>query len=154
MRVDDEGREVPVPSQVRRVVSLVPSLTETVTATARELLVGATDWCTHPPDLAVERLRGTKNPHVRRIVELAPDLVVANREENRERHVRQLREAGVPVWVTDIRTVPGALGSLRRLPLPERSTPAVLASLQIAAWASSTAVAIRPLPSGSHSSAV
>ena len=43
------------------------------------------------------------------------DLVVANREENRERNVVQLREAGIPVWVTDIRTLPGAFDSLRRL---------------------------------------
>ncbi|WP_150239068.1 helical backbone metal receptor [Nocardiopsis quinghaiensis] len=113
--VDDLGNPVPLPEPVRRVVSLVPSLTEAVAHTARGALVGATVWCAHPADLEVERLRGTKNPHVRRIVELAPDLVVANREENRERHVRELREAGIPVWVTDIRTVPGAFASLRRL---------------------------------------
>ncbi|SHK86429.1 hypothetical protein SAMN05421803_13817 [Nocardiopsis flavescens] len=94
-------------------VSLVPSLTEALAATDAGLLVGTTAWC--PPVPGAERLRGTKNPHVRRIVALAPDLVVANREENRERHVRELRAAGVPVWVTDIRTVPGALASLRRL---------------------------------------
>ena len=98
---------------MRRAVSLVPSLSEALAATAPGVLVGVTDWC--PPVPGAERLRGTKNPHVRRIVELAPDLVVANREENRERHVRELRAAGIPVWVTDIRTVPGALASLRRL---------------------------------------
>lgn len=112
---DDLDHPVTLPRPPRRVVCLVPSLTEAIAHTLPEVLVGATVWCSHPPDLAVERLRGTKNPHVRRIVELAPDLVVANREENRERHVRQLREAGIPVWVTDIRTVPDALVSLRRL---------------------------------------
>lgn len=115
MNTDDLGHPVVPPGTVRRVVSLVPSLTEALAHTGPEVLVGATVWCSHPADLAVERLRGTKNPHVRRIVELAPDLVVANREENRERHVRQLREAGLAVWVTDIRTVPDALVSLRRL---------------------------------------
>lgn len=112
---DDLGHPVPLDSPPTRVVCLVPSITEAIAHTVPDVLVGATEWCTHPPDLAVERLRGTKNPHVRRIVERAPDLVVANREENRERHVLQLREAGIPVWVTDIRTVPGALASLRRL---------------------------------------
>ncbi|HJE61798.1 MAG TPA: helical backbone metal receptor [Nocardiopsis listeri] len=112
---DDLGRPVVSDAPPRRIVSLVPSLTEAIAHTVPGALVGATDWCSHPPDLAVERLRGTKNPHVRRIIELAPDLVVANREENRERHVLHLREAGVPVWVTDVRTVPGALASLRRL---------------------------------------
>lgn len=115
MHTDDLGHPVAPSERVRRVVSLVPSLTEAIAHTAPEVLVGATVWCSHPADLAVERLRGTKNPHVRRIVELAPDLVVANKEENRERHVRQLREAGLAVWVSDIRTVPEAFTSLRRL---------------------------------------
>ncbi|GDY52293.1 hypothetical protein SVIO_029160 [Streptomyces violaceusniger] len=57
---------------VRRVVSLVPSLTEAVAATAPELLAGATDWCTHPPGLTAERIGGTKNPDTARIAALAP----------------------------------------------------------------------------------
>ncbi|MEV2277618.1 helical backbone metal receptor [Nocardiopsis sp. NPDC049922] len=113
--IDDLGHPVRLPDRVETVVSLVPSLTEAIARTAPDLLVAATVWCTHPADLAVERVRGTKNPHVRRIVELAPDVVVANREENRERHVLALREAGVAVWVTDVRTVAGAFVSLRRL---------------------------------------
>ncbi|WP_330476734.1 helical backbone metal receptor [Terrabacter sp. C0L_2] len=99
----------------RRVVSLVPSITEALATTCPERLVGATDWCTHPGDLAVQRVRGTKNPDLKVIGALAPDLVVANKEENRELDVRRLREAGVPVWVTDIETVPAALESLGRL---------------------------------------
>src|ERR687891_1038936 len=109
MRVDDEGRDVPVPARVTRVVSIVPSLTEAVAVTAPGLLVGATDWCTHPPDLDVRRVRGTKNPDVDTIVALAPDLVVANQEENRASDLDALRAAGVPVYVTDIRTLDGAV---------------------------------------------
>jgi ABC-type Fe3+-hydroxamate transport system substrate-binding protein len=115
MRVDDEGRDVPVPARVRRVVSLVPSLTEAVAATARELLVGATDWCTHPPDLDVRRVKGTKNPDVEAVLDLAPDLVLANQEENRASDLDALRAAGVPVYVTDIRTLDGAFASLTRM---------------------------------------
>ena len=66
---DDLGTAVPVPSTVRRVVSLVPSLTESVADTG--LLVGATDWCSHPADLDVVRVRGTKNPDVARVIGLA-----------------------------------------------------------------------------------
>ena len=113
--IDDEGREVPVPARVRRVVSLVPSLTEAVEATAPGLVVGATDWCTHPPDLAAERVRGTKNPDVDTIVALAPDLVLANQEENRLPDLDALREAGLAVYVTDIRDVDGGLASLGRM---------------------------------------
>jgi ABC-type Fe3+-hydroxamate transport system substrate-binding protein len=115
MRVDDEGRDVPVPARVRRVVSLVPSLTEAVAATARDLLVGATDWCTHPPDLDVRRVKGTKNPDVGAVLDLAPDLVLANQEENRASDLDALRAAGVPVYVTDVRTLDGAFASLTRM---------------------------------------
>lgn len=96
-------------------VSLVPSLTEAVAATAPELLVGVTDWCTHPPDLDVARVRGTKNPRVEQVVDLAPDLVLANAEENRSVDLDALRAAGLAVWVTYPRTVPDALDSLARM---------------------------------------
>jgi hypothetical protein len=106
---------VPVPSEVFRVVSLVPSLTESVAATAPALLVGATDWCTHPPDLTVRRVRGTKNPDLDTVVNLRPDVVLANEEENRAPDLDALRAAGVAVWVTAPRTVPEALASLDRM---------------------------------------
>ncbi|TCI99515.1 helical backbone metal receptor [Aeromicrobium sp. IC_218] len=112
---DDLGTSVPVVRPARRVVSLVPSLTEALAATRPDALVGATDWCTHPANLEVTRLRGTKNPDRAAIEALRPDLVVANQEENRELDVRRLREAGVPVWVTDVRTVDQAFASMRRL---------------------------------------
>jgi ABC-type Fe3+-hydroxamate transport system substrate-binding protein len=95
-----------------RVVSIVPSLTEAVAATAPGALVGATAWCTHPADLDVARIGGTKNPDVPAIVALAPDVVVANAEENREVDLTALRDAGLTVHVTDIRTLDGAFTGL------------------------------------------
>ncbi|WP_183097580.1 helical backbone metal receptor [Nocardioides pelophilus] len=115
MRVDDLGTPYDGPRVAARVVSLVPSITEALATDRPEALVGATDWCTHPSDLDVPRVRGTKNPDLAAVRALAPDLVVANKEENRELDVRRLREAGVRVWVTDIETVPQALDSLERL---------------------------------------
>lgn len=113
---DDLGHEVSLPDgPVCRVVSLVPSLTEAVAATEPGALVGATEWCTHPVGLDVARVRGTKNPDRAAVADLAPELVIANKEENRELDVTRLREAGVAVWVTDIETVPQALTSMRRL---------------------------------------
>ncbi len=112
---DDLGREVALPRDVRRVVSLVPSLTEAVAATAPDLLVGVTDWCTHPADLPVPRVGGTKNPRVAAVLELQPDLVVANEEENRRSDLDALAAEGVAVWVTAPRTVPAAVRSLRRM---------------------------------------
>lgn len=98
-----------------RVVSLVPSLTEAVAVSVPGVLVGATDWCSHPADLDVTRIGGTKNPDVDAVVRLAPDLVVANEEENREPDLAALREAGIEVLVTEVRDVPGALRELDRV---------------------------------------
>ncbi|MFH8977366.1 helical backbone metal receptor [Streptomyces sp. NPDC017890] len=98
-----------------RVVSLVPSLTEAVARTLPGALAGATDWCTHPAGLDVVRIGGTKNPQTERITSLAPDLVVANEEENRAPDLDALRAAGVEVLVTEIRTVPQALTELERV---------------------------------------
>ncbi len=112
---DDLGTPVDLPRPPRRVVSLVPSLTEALAETVPERLVAATDWCTHPAGLDVPRVRGTKNPDRAAIVALEPDLVVCNREENRRLDVDRLRAAGVPVWVTVIESVDEAIASMRRL---------------------------------------
>ncbi|MFE2480076.1 helical backbone metal receptor [Streptomyces sp. NPDC059389] len=101
-----------------RVVSLVPSLTEAVAVSAPGLLVGVTDWCTHPADLDVRgavRIGGTKNPDVERITALRPDLVIANEEENRAPDLAALRAAGVEVLVTEVRELPQALTELSRV---------------------------------------
>lgn len=112
---DDLGGEVQVPDVVGSVVSLVPSLTEAVAASDDRLLTGATKYCTHPDSLEVERLGGTKNPDVARIIAIRPDVVLGNEEENREPDLAALREAGLAVWVTRIRTLPEALESLERM---------------------------------------
>jgi ABC-type Fe3+-hydroxamate transport system substrate-binding protein len=112
---DDLGTQVTIPRAPKRVVSLVPSLTEAIATSAREALVGATQWCTHPADLDVPRIRGTKNPDIDAIASLRPDLVVANQEENRRVDVERLRHAGIAVWVTRVDSVPEALASLDRL---------------------------------------
>lgn len=95
-----------------RVVSLVPSLTEAIASADPACLVGATDWCIRPADLVVTRVRGTKNPDLQAIRDLAPDVVIANQEENRELDVRRLRDAGVRVWVSVIETVPQSIAAM------------------------------------------
>lgn len=98
-----------------RIVSLVPSITEALASVRPDALVGATDWCTHPAELEVTRVRGTKNPNLAVIRDLEPDLVIANKEENRELDVRRLREAGLRVEVTEIESVPAAVATYERL---------------------------------------
>ncbi len=113
--IDDLGDPVPLQRPPSRVVSLVPSLTEAIAVSAPDVLVAATDWCTHPPSLDVARVRGTKNPNRQAVADAQPELVVANKEENRKTDVDALRRAGIPVWVTVIETLPQAFASLRRL---------------------------------------
>lgn len=111
---DDLGREVEL-GTVQRVVSLVPSLTESVAYDGRELLVGITDWCTHPAGLSAARIGGTKKPDIDRIIALRPDVVLANKEENQRTHVEELDAAGVPVYVTSPDTLDAALSSIGRM---------------------------------------
>jgi ABC-type Fe3+-hydroxamate transport system substrate-binding protein len=99
-----------------RVISLVPSLTDAVETSAPGLIIGATDYCTHPPSLDVPRVGGSKYPNVEAVLDLGPDLVLANAEENRPEDVERIRADGIPVWVTAAAsTVPVGLGSVRRL---------------------------------------
>jgi ABC-type Fe3+-hydroxamate transport system substrate-binding protein len=113
--VDDAGSSVALTDGVSRIVSLVPSLTEALALSCPGRLVGATDWCTHPADLVVARVGGTKNPDLEAIRALKPDVVVTNAEENRKADLDELRAHGIPVWVTDIRTVDQALTSIEKL---------------------------------------
>lgn len=86
-----------------RVVSLCPSITETLHALgAWDDLVGRTRYCVHPRERVgdVVHVRGTKNPDVAAIVALEPDLVLMNREENRKEDVEALRAAGLDVHVS------------------------------------------------------
>lgn len=92
----------------RRIVSLVPSLTELVCWLGlSRSVVGRTTFCTEPAAdvAAIERIGGTKNPKVARIIALAPDLVLANKEENRREDVEALRAAGLDVLLTDPNSV-------------------------------------------------
>jgi ABC-type Fe3+-hydroxamate transport system substrate-binding protein len=99
-----------VPHQ--RIVSLVPSLTELLFwLDAGERVVGRTKFCTEPASEVehIPSLGGTKNPDVDRILALRPDLVVANKEENRREDIEALEAAGLRVMVTDPNSVPQAI---------------------------------------------
>ncbi|EHR49329.1 ABC-type Fe3+-hydroxamate transport system, periplasmic component [Saccharomonospora marina XMU15] len=113
---DDLGADVALGGPPGRIVSLVPALTEAVAVTAPGRLVGATDYCTHPPELDVPRVGGSKYPRLDAVLDLRPELVLANSEENRQGDVAALREAGIAVWVMAApATVAMALDSLRAL---------------------------------------
>jgi iron complex transport system substrate-binding protein len=99
-----------------RIVSLCPSLTELVFDLGRGGdLVGRTRFCVHPAGEVerVEAVGGTKNPKVARVVELAPDLVLLNEEENRREDAEALAAAGVPIHVSFPRDAEETAGMVR-----------------------------------------
>ena len=101
-----------------RIVSLVPSLTEALFDLGLgDRVVGVTRWCVHPAAGVshLPKVGGTKDTDVAAVLALAPDLVIANREENTRRTVEQIRAAGIPVWVTYPRTVADGAALLREL---------------------------------------
>jgi ABC-type Fe3+-hydroxamate transport system substrate-binding protein len=98
-----------------RVVSLVPSVTESLfDLGVGDRLVGITDYCLHPADRVADLLKigGTKNPDVRKIKAILPDLIIANQEENRKEDVEALQAEGFKVWVTFPRTMREAIDLL------------------------------------------
>jgi ABC-type Fe3+-hydroxamate transport system substrate-binding protein len=119
MEVTDElGRKINLPAPPRRIVSLVPSVTETLGAFGLgERIVGVTDWCTEPPDLVARaaRVGHVVAPDVACVAALKPDLVLANAEENREHAVEKLIAAGLPIYVSFPRTVEGAIEAMAAL---------------------------------------
>lgn len=88
-----------------RVVSLVPSLTETLfdLGLAPNEVVGRTPWCIHPAAAhAVPVVGGTKTPNLNKILSARPDVVVLDREENPKAVYDALMEAGVTVVVSTV----------------------------------------------------
>lgn len=128
-------------SPPQRVVSLIPSMTESLFDLGfGETLVGITDYCIHPAEklASLPRLGGPKNPSVDEIIALKPDLVLVNQEENTQQLVQALVDAGLDIWMSFPQTVEQALDVLRNLlGIYHTDAPAMLInSLQIAVdWA-------------------
>jgi ABC-type Fe3+-hydroxamate transport system substrate-binding protein len=106
--VYNHRQDTPIDYPAKTIVSLVPSITESLfDLQLHDRLIGRTEYCIYPEEQVeqVEIIGSTKNLNVARIIELAPELVIANYEENSPRDVEKLREAGIPVWVTFPKTV-------------------------------------------------
>ena len=110
-----------------RIVSLVPSLTELLSDLGLdEELVGLTTFCVRPEGWreTKRRVGGTKDVRVERVRELAPTLILANKEENVREQVEALM-ATATVEVTDVATLGEACAMVRRVgSLVERATRA------------------------------
>lgn len=114
---DGRGSRVVVPEVPRRLVSLVPSTTETLFDLGLgPRVVGCTRYCLHPAEglEGVLRVGGTKDADVEAILELGPELVLANCEENTREIIESL-ERHVPVWAAFPRTVDAAIADLQQM---------------------------------------
>jgi len=114
---DETGRLVRIPQPVRRIVSLAPSVTETLFALGLgDRIVGDTDFCDYPPEAKQKRhIGGPVDPNIEVIAALHPDLVVASRSINRVASVHSLEQLGIPLYGTDPRNVDQLLASTQRL---------------------------------------
>ncbi len=126
---DQLGRQIVLHTwPPRRIVSLVPSQTELLADLGlEEEVVGITKFCVHPGRWfrTKTRVGGTKKLHLDRIEALAPDLVLANKEENERARIEALA-ARFPVWVSDVANLEDALDMIRRVgALTGREAPAV-----------------------------
>src|SRR5437870_5411285 len=97
---DQTGREVNISKTPLRIVSIVPSQTELLFDLGLdEKIVGVTKFCVHPEELVKSKVKvgGTKNLNLEKIHSLEPDLIVANKEENKQEQVEELMK-NFPVW--------------------------------------------------------
>ena len=116
--VDETGRSIRVPVSVARIVSLAPSLTETVYALGlQDRLVGDTDYCDYPPEAQKKpKVGGIINPNLEEIVALHPDVVLVTKNINRLETVRALDTLGIPAYATgEPQTVSEIIASTERL---------------------------------------
>jgi ABC-type Fe3+-hydroxamate transport system substrate-binding protein len=108
---DQLGHRVELKSQPKRIVSVVPSQTELLHYLGlREEVVGITKFCIHPEEWFRNKTRvgGTKQLHIQKIKDLAPDLIIANKEENVQGQIEELA-LHFPVWISDVNNLPDAL---------------------------------------------
>ncbi|MBX2841037.1 MAG: ABC transporter substrate-binding protein [Flammeovirgaceae bacterium] len=114
---DQLNREVVLENYPKRIISLVPSTTETLFDLGLEdEVVGITKFCKYPKDKlkACLKVGGTKTFHFDRVEKLQPDLIIANKEENRKEDIEVL-EKQYPVWISDICNISDSLEMIRKV---------------------------------------
>lgn len=114
---DDLGRAVSCPTPPRRIISLAPSITETLFALNLDsAVVGVTDFCNYPPEATRKhRVGGITNPNLEEITSLRPDLVVMTVSGNAQSDFDKLVSLGMKVFVSDPKSVEDIFRSIRDL---------------------------------------
>ncbi|GAA4313536.1 helical backbone metal receptor [Mucilaginibacter gynuensis] len=114
---DQLNRPVNLQAIPKRIISAVPSQTELLFYLGLDAAIaGVTKFCSHPADKvkSIPKIGGTKQLNIPLIKELAPDLIIANKEENDQIQIEELSEH-FPVWISDVSDLPGALAMISSL---------------------------------------
>ncbi|UYQ95279.1 helical backbone metal receptor [Chitinophaga horti] len=131
---DQLGRKVGIPFPPTSIISLVPSQTELLFDLQLDAeVIGITKFCIHPDAWfrSKTRIGGTKQLHIEQIIELRPDLVIANKEENEKAQVEALMQH-FPVWTSDIHDLAQACDMIEGIGrITDRATQAIALSQQI-----------------------
>lgn len=118
MQVTDQmNRIIQLDLPPRRIISIVPSQSELLWDLGlQNELVGITKFCVHPDTMyrTIARVGGTKELDLDSIRRLAPDLIIANKEENEQEQIEALGKQ-YPVWISDIQTLEDALDMIARV---------------------------------------
>ena len=115
--IDDLHRQIQLTYPAHRIVSLVPSITKTlIDLGLQDRLVGVTKFCDDPIEITkqIQKIGGTKNPNIEFIYSLQPDLILANKEENREEDILYLQQF-FQVYISDTKTIDDALRTISHL---------------------------------------
>jgi iron complex transport system substrate-binding protein len=114
---DELGRQIRVASRPGRIVSLAPSITETLFALGvGDRVVGVTTYCNYPPQAASkEKIGDTLRPNIEKIVALQSDLVIVSTASQLEESVKRLDELGIPVYASNPRNIDQVLTSIDKL---------------------------------------
>ncbi len=115
--IDQLNREVFIPFPPKRIISLVPSQTELLFDLGLdEEIVGITKFCVHPSSkvMGITKIGGTKNVKLKRVRDLKPDLIIANKEENDKSQIKTL-EKEFPIWISDVYDLSSAIEMIERL---------------------------------------
>ncbi|MYC90394.1 MAG: ABC transporter substrate-binding protein [Gemmatimonadetes bacterium] len=112
---DDAGRTVSLPSPARRVFSLIPSLTESVTALDAGVLIARTRFDRAPELAHLPSLGGTIQPNLEALADLEPDLVITWADANQRSFGDRAEALGIPVYRAEVETIAAVRSHLRRL---------------------------------------
>ncbi|WP_291963572.1 helical backbone metal receptor [Maribacter sp.] len=127
MYTDQLGNLINIPSTPSRIVCLVPSITELLFDLGLgDNVVGCTKFCVHPNKLYLTKqmIGGTKDLNLEKILDLHPDLILANKEENNKEQISFL-SSSVPVWISDVKTFDDSLKMIEQIGLiTDRATRA------------------------------